>query len=124
MKAELADSVSKTEKFERAVLKMQHEMRSRDDALRKVPSNCAQLLKDLKRKTEVTAERCGDVERRFEGTVGVEAFESAMRGKLESAAFYKVFPTNRTPQDHLRTMIRTETQAFSEEIRNMVKLWD
>ena len=53
-----------------------------------------------------------------------ETFVREMRGKLASAAFYKVFPSNRAPQDHLRTMVRTETEAFNQEIRNMVKLWD
>lgn len=49
MRVEVQDSVGKIEKFERAVLKMQQEMRARDEALRRVPSNTAQLLKDLKR---------------------------------------------------------------------------
>ena len=73
---------------------------------------------------EATSDRCDEVENKFEGKVDAETFAREMRGKLPSAAFYKVFPTNRTPQDHLKTMVRAETDAFNQEIRNMVKLWD
>ena len=89
--------MNRIEKFGKAVLKMQQEMRSRDEALKKVPSNCAQLLKDLKKQMEATTERCDDVERKFEGTVDVGTFEAKMKDKLEAAHFHKVFPASRSP---------------------------
>ena len=124
MRGEVAASVAQQERFGGAVLRMQHEMRARDDALRKVPSNCAALLKELKRQAEATTARCEDVERRFAGKLDAAIFESEMKGKLPSAVFYRVFPTSRTPADHLRAMIKAEAAAGHQEIRNMVKLWD
>ena len=31
---------------------------------------------------------------------------------------------NKQPAEHLKSMIKTETEAFNERVLNMVKLWD
>lgn len=35
-----------------------------------------------------------------------------------------MFPKSKEPQDHLKTLIKGETENFNDRIMNMVKLWD
>ena len=44
--------------------------------------------------------------------------------KLDSELFTRVFPRNKEPQEHLKHLIKSETDNFNERIMNMVKLWD
>ena len=61
MKNELDSSISKIDKFSSMMLKLQHEMKSRDEALKKVPPNCTQMLKDLNKKCDSNSERIEEI---------------------------------------------------------------
>ena len=41
--------------------------------------------------------------------------------KLDSELFTRVFPRNKEPQEHLKHLIKSETDNFNERI---IKLWD
>ena len=47
-----------------------------------------------------------------------------MQEKLDLETFAKVFPKDRQPQEHLKFLIKYETENFNDRIMNMVKLWD
>ena len=47
-----------------------------------------------------------------------------MKKKIDVETFRKVFPEGKSPADHLRNMIKNETESFTVEIRNLVKFWD
>jgi len=123
-RADLENSVGKIDRFAKMMINLQQEMKSRDEALKKVPSNCAQILKELKSEMKVASERCDRVDEKFDDKVDLDAFEEAMDLKLDRQRFERVFPSHRAPADHLKQMIKVETQQFNQEIRNMVKLWD
>lgn len=42
------DLVMRIDSFQRAVLQMKIEMKSRDEALKRVPPNCAKVLKEMR----------------------------------------------------------------------------
>lgn len=44
--------------------------------------------------------------------------------KLDSSIFAQVFPSSKQPGDHLKNLINGEIKSFSDQIMNMVKLWD
>ena len=54
MKAELKASISRIDKFAKMVTNMQFDMKQRDEAFKKVPSNTTQILKDLNAKMDET----------------------------------------------------------------------
>ena len=78
MKSDLESSVGKIDRFSKMMITLQQEMKSRDEALKKVPANCSQMLKDLKRKAEALSERCDRVDEKFNEKVDLEAFEDGM----------------------------------------------
>ena len=45
-------------------------MKSRDEALKKVPANCSQMLKDLKKRVDANTERGDRVDEKFHEKVG------------------------------------------------------
>ena len=124
MKTELEASVGKIDKFSKMMLNLQQEMKSRDEALKKVPPNCTQLLKDLNKKCDGNTERVDDMFESLQDKVDSAEFEEEMSKKLNADRFYLMFPKGRTPQDHLKAMISFETSKFNDEIRNTIKLWD
>ena len=54
MKAELKASIGRIDKFSKIVTSMQFDMKQRDEAFKKVPSNTTQILKDLNAKMDET----------------------------------------------------------------------
>ena len=44
--------------------------------------------------------------------------------KLDADIFTRVFPKDKQPGEHLKTLIKNETENFNERVLNMVKLWD
>lgn len=44
--------------------------------------------------------------------------------KLDTSIFATVFPVHKQPTEHLKSLIGSEIKPFSEQIMNMVKLWD
>ena len=73
---------------------------------------------------ESTVARCSEIEGIYETKLDSEEFHKGLRTKLDIEAFIKVFPTNKTPQETLNTMIQKQTESFNERVLNMVKLWD
>lgn len=43
---------------------------------------------------------------------------------MEKETFYKVFPKSKAPLDHLKLMIKVETEGVSNRVMDLVKLWD
>ena len=99
-------------------------MKARDEALKRVPPNCAGVLKEMRQEMKEINQRCDEVEGSFCTLVPKEQFEKDMRKKIDVETFKKVFPDGKSPSDHLKEMIKVETAAFTFEIRNLVKLWD
>ena len=110
--------------FQRAVLQMKIEMKNRDDALKRVPPNCAKILKEMRQEMKEINQRCDEVEGQFTNLVSVSKYEVDMKKKIDVETFKKVFPNVNSPAEHLRDMIKAETMSFTHEIRNLVKLWD
>ena len=78
MKNDLENSVGKIDRFSKMMITLQQEMKSRDEALKKVPANCSQMLKDLKKRVEANTERGDRVDEKFHEKVDVDTFEEVM----------------------------------------------
>ena len=52
LKSELENGVGRIDKFAKMIISMQQEMRTRDEALKRIPPNAAKQLKDLYNKLE------------------------------------------------------------------------
>ena len=59
LKADLDNGVGRIDKFAKMIITLQQEMRSRDDALKRIPPNAAKQLKDLYTKIESQNVRSG-----------------------------------------------------------------
>ena len=103
---------------------MQGEMKVRDEALKKVPTNTSQLLKDLSKKMDTTMKHVDSVDVKFVQKCDTIVVEKLLATKLDSDNFEKVFPKTKQPQETLKNMIRLETESFNERVMNMIKLWD
>ena len=99
-------------------------MKARDEALKRVPPNCAGVLKQMREEMKQLNSRCDDVEGGFSKLVSLEKLQVDMKKKIDVETFRKVFPEGKSPADHLRNMIKNETESFTIEIRNLVKFWD
>ena len=124
MKSELKSSVGRIEKFTKLVTQMQIDMKARDEAFKKVPANTSQILKDLSSKMDETMTHVEMVDNKFEAKVDKEELIELMQEKLDLETFAKVFPKDKQPQEHLKFLIKYETETFNDRIMNMVKLWD
>ena len=65
-----------------------------------------------------------NVDTKFVSKIDTEEVEKLLLTKLDNDMFAKVFPINKQPQEHLKNMIRGETESFNERVMNMIKLWD
>jgi len=124
MKSELKVSLNRIEKFTKFVAVMQGDMKQRDEALKRVPSNTHQILKDLNKKMDKTMLHVDKVDEKFAAKIDTEEVDRLLSAKLDCEVFSKVFPVNKAPQDTLKNMIKGETESFNERVMNMVKLWD
>ena len=75
MKSELRASLSRIEKFSKTVTVMQGEMKLRDEALKKVPSNTHQILKDLSLKMDETVRHVNKVDEKFKNKMDIDEVE-------------------------------------------------
>ena len=64
------------------------------------------------------------VDAKFDMKIDTKAAESLLNQKLDIEIFAKVFPMNKQPNEHLKSLIKVETESFNERVLNMVKLWD
>ena len=84
MQNDLESSVGKIDRFSKMMITLQQEMKSRDEALKKVPANCSAMLKDLKKRVEANTERGDRVDEKFHEKVDVDTFEEVMQQKLDA----------------------------------------
>ena len=47
-----------------------------------------------------------------------------LTSKLDIEIFAKVFPMNKQPSEHLKSLRKQEAANFNDRIVNMIKLWD
>lgn len=104
-KSELKNALDTVDKFRRTVTNLQSDMKLRDDALKKVPSNTAQILKALKKQMEDTIKRCDDVDVSFDRKLDKDDYRRTMKTKLDAEVFLKVFPAHIPPIEILKGMI-------------------
>ena len=71
-----------------------------------------------------TMKHVDGVDLKFVSKIDTSEVEKLMLTKLDNEVFAKVFPHNKQPQEHLKGMIRGETESFNERVMNMIKLWD
>ena len=116
--------MGRIEKFTHKVTVLQNEMKLRDEALKRVPSNTHQILKDLNSKMDKTMKHVDGVDAKFAAKIDTSEVEKLMLTKLDNETFAKAFPANKQPQEHLKNLIRGETESFNERVLNMIKLWD
>ena len=64
------------------------------------------------------------VDSKFASKIDQTEVEKLMLTKLDNETFAKIFPANKQPQDHLKNLIRGETESFNDRVLNMIKLWD
>lgn len=124
VKSELKSSVDRISKFTKLVTVMQGDMKQRDEALKRVPSNTHQILKDLNKKMDQTTKHVDSIDSKFAGKVDKTELVTLLGDKLDNDIFAKVFPMNKQPAEHLKALIKNETESFNERVLNMVKLWD
>ena len=124
VKSELKTALGRIEKFTKLVTVLQGEMKLRDEALKRVPSNTHQILKDLNSKMDKTMKHVDTVDSKFVSKIDITEVEKLMGTKLDNETFAKIFPANKQPQEHLKNLIRGETESFNERVLNMIKLWD
>lgn len=65
MKAELKASLNRIDKFTKSVTQMKDDMKQRDEALKRVPANTNQILKDLSQKMDKTMSHVDTVDAKF-----------------------------------------------------------
>ena len=124
VKSELKTALGRIEKFTKLVTVLQGEMKLRDEALKRVPSNTHQILKDLNAKMDKTMKHVDTVDSKFVSKIDTTEVEKLLATKLDNETFAKIFPANKQPQEHLKNLIRGETESFNERVLNMIKLWD
>ena len=64
------------------------------------------------------------IDAKFEGKLNRSELGELLEEKLDAELFTKAFPKGREPQEHLKQLVKIETENFNERILNMVKLWD
>lgn len=95
MKSELNSAMGRIEKFTHKVTVLQNEMKLRDEALKRVPSNTHQILKDLNSKMDKTMKHVDGVDAKFAAKIDTSEVEKLMLTKLDNETFAKAFPANK-----------------------------
>lgn len=124
VKSELKTALGRIEKFTKLVTVLQGEMKLRDEALKRVPSNTHQILKDLNAKMDKTMKHVDSVDQKFVSKIDAADVDKLLGAKLDCETFTRIFPSNKQPQEHLKNLIRSETESFNDRVLNMIKLWD
>ena len=95
VKHELKSALGRIEKFTNKVTVLQSEMKLRDEALKRVPSNTHQILKDLNSKMDKTMKHVDSVDSKFAAKIDSTEVEKLLLTKLDNETFAKIFPANK-----------------------------
>ena len=64
------------------------------------------------------------IDAKFDTKLGIAQAENLFENKLDSEKFLAVFPANRTIDETFKQHIKVNSEAFRENVVNMIKLWD
>ena len=64
------------------------------------------------------------VDKKFVEKMDCEEVEQLLEKKLNTDLFRQIFPAHKKPLEHLKFMIKQETESFNDRVLNMIKLWD
>ena len=76
------------ESFCKLVLKLQNEMKDRDDALKKIPPNVKGMLTDMQGVIDKTKESFKKMQKTFDLKLDVSSFKESSELKLDKKTFF------------------------------------
>jgi Skp family chaperone for outer membrane proteins len=99
-------------------------MKERDEALKKIPPNVQEIIKDMKERVSKVNKEMTGFNAKLDDKVSTTKLKKDMKRKMDIEAFQKTFPKDMAPIDFLRGLIYESTHEVQENVKNMMQHWD
>lgn len=115
---------NKLDTFTRTVVRLQGEMKERDEALKKIPPNVQEMIKKMKEDVLASNKETKKLSDFLSEKVSNAQLKKLMKKKLDIDQYQKTFPKDQAPIDFLRGLIFDSTHEVQENVKNMMQHWD
>lgn len=115
---------NKLDTFSRTVMRMQGEMKERDEALKKIPPNVQEIIIGMKGDVAKSNKEMKKLSDFLDDKVSNNQLKKLMKKKLDVESYQKTFPKDQAPIDFLRGLIYDQTHEVQENVKTMMQHWD